>query len=106
VLTNIVINAIDATDAGGHITIKTRVSGRGVEVLVSDTGCGIPQKQLSRVFDPFFTTKRTGAGTGLGLSVSLGIVQAHGGTIGVTSKEGEGSTFTVWLPYKEERANP
>jgi two-component system NtrC family sensor kinase len=105
VLLNLLINAIDATPAGGHITITTGLGpspgtggGRGIAVQVSDTGCGIPPEDLARIFDPFFTTKGVGKGTGLGLSVSLGIVEKHGGTIAVRSSPGQGSTFTVWLP--------
>jgi two-component system NtrC family sensor kinase len=69
-----------------------------VEIAIIDTGCGIPQENLQRIFDPFFTSKGTGKGTGLGLSVSHGIVSAHGGTIKVESMLGEGSTFHVYLP--------
>ena len=69
-----------------------------VVVSIIDTGCGIPEKNLKRIFDPFFTSKDIGRGTGLGLSVSHGIVEAHGGLIEVESKVGEGSTFRVYLP--------
>ena len=67
-------------------------------VKISDTGHGIEEKNLARIFDPFFTTKPTGEGTGLGLSVSYGIIKNHGGDILVESKVGKGSTFTVVLP--------
>jgi two-component system NtrC family sensor kinase len=104
-LLNIVINAIDATAPGGHIVVATglglsdpRDGARGIEIAVSDTGPGIPPEDLGRLFDPFFTTKEVGRGTGLGLSVSLGIVERHGGTIRVRSEVGRGSTFTIWLP--------
>jgi signal transduction histidine kinase len=70
----------------------------GVEVRFSDTGCGIPQENLSRIFDPFFTTMPVGVGTGLGLSIAYSIVRQHGGTIGVESEVGKGSIFTVQLP--------
>jgi len=69
-----------------------------VEVRFSDTGCGIPQENLSRIFDPFFTTMPVGVGTGLGLSIAYSIVRQHGGTIGVESEVGKGSIFTVQLP--------
>jgi len=69
-----------------------------VEVRFSDTGCGIPQENLSRIFDPFFTTMPVGVGTGLGLSIAYSIVRQHGGTIGVESEVGKGSVFTVRLP--------
>ena len=109
VLLNIVINALDATEPGGSITVTTGIGvsadkpdQKGVEIVCTDTGCGIPPENLNRLFDPFFTTKETGRGTGLGLSVSYGIVEHHGGTIWVKSKVGRGSTFTVWLPIEEE----
>jgi len=109
VLLNIVINALDATEPGGSITVTTGIDvsadkpdQKGVEIVCTDTGCGIPPENLDRLFDPFFTTKETGQGTGLGLSVSYGIVEHHGGTIWVQSKVGRGSTFTVWLPIEEE----
>jgi two-component system NtrC family sensor kinase len=111
VLLNIVINALDATDAGGSITVTSGIGvstshpGRnGIELLFTDTGCGIPPENLNKLFDPFFTTKDVGHGTGLGLSVSYGIVERHGGTIWVQSKVGKGSTFKVWLPIEEQGA--
>ena len=69
-----------------------------VEFSISDTGCGISKENLKLIFDPFFTTKQVGIGTGLGLSVSHGIVEAHGGMIEIESEEGTGSTFRVVLP--------
>ncbi|MBP1727574.1 MAG: hypothetical protein H6Q51_2872, partial [Deltaproteobacteria bacterium] len=63
-----------------------------------DTGCGIPEENLTKIFDPFFSTKEVGFGTGLGLSVAHGIVERHGGTLTVKSKVGEGSVFTIRLP--------
>jgi two-component system NtrC family sensor kinase len=108
VLLNIIINALDATQAGGHIDITTRLAlsegRRGVEIGITDTGHGIPPEHLQKIFDPFYTTKEVGKGTGLGLSVSLGIVERHGGTIRVQSRVGKGSTFTIWLPLDEEPA--
>ena len=110
VLLNIIINALDATDPGGSITITTNIGistskpgQKGIEILCTDTGCGIPPENLNRLFDPFFTTKEVGHGTGLGLSVSYGIVERHGGTIWVQSKVGKGSTFKVWLPIEEQK---
>jgi two-component system, NtrC family, sensor kinase len=107
VIINIIINALDATEAGGHIRVFTAVgvSGagaaqEGVEITFADTGCGIPAENLNRLFDPFFTTKGIGQGTGLGLSVSLGIVQRHGGRIRVQSEIGKGSRFFIWLPIQ------
>jgi signal transduction histidine kinase len=89
---------------GGTITVSTRLTedGKLVEIEISDTGCGIPQEHLSKLFDPFFSTKKTGEGTGLGLSVSLGIIQKHNGTIDVKSKVDEGSIFVISLPAGEK----
>ncbi|UCF74131.1 MAG: cache domain-containing protein [Deltaproteobacteria bacterium] len=108
VLFNIIMNALDATEPGGKITISTGISlsardggKKGVEIAVADTGCGIAPEDLDKLFDPFFTTKEVGQGTGLGLAVSYGIVQRHGGTIRVQSEAGRGSTFTIWLPVDE-----
>jgi len=108
VLLNIIINALDATEPGGSIRVSTGISlsasdagKKGVEIAIADTGCGIPQEDLDKLFDPFFTTKEVGQGTGLGLSVSFGIVRRHGGTIRVQSEVGRGSTFTIWLPVDE-----
>ncbi len=112
VLLNMIINALDATDPGGQITVTTGIGmsahnpgQKGVEIICSDTGCGIAPEDLDKIFDPFFTTKEVGDGTGLGLSVSYGIVERHGGTIYVQSKIGRGSTFTVWLPIEAEELN-
>jgi two-component system NtrC family sensor kinase len=84
--------------ARGTLTVSTRLCGGMAVCAVSDTGRGIAKKNLPRIFDPFFTTKRKGEGTGLGLSVSLGIVKAHGGDIEAKSVEGEGTSFSVTLP--------
>ena len=106
VLVNILINALDATDCGGAIGIETRKASteycEGVEIEVSDTGCGIAPGHMGKLFDPFFTTKELGKGTGLGLAVSAGIVQRHNGTIKVHSKRESGTTFTIWLPRGKE----
>ena len=75
---------------------------KGLETSISDTGCGITPEDLDRLFEPFFTTKEVGKGTGLGLAVSFGIVQRHGGTIRVQSEVGRGSTFTIWIPIEEK----
>jgi two-component system NtrC family sensor kinase len=106
VFMNLLSNAIDAIEQKGEpgeIFVKTAVikddgEAPRVSVSVRDTGTGIPPDKIKRVFDPFFTTKPVGHGTGLGLSVSHGIVTKHGGTIRVESRPGEGSTFTVELP--------
>jgi two-component system, NtrC family, sensor kinase len=72
-----------------------------VEVSVRDTGVGIPLEHHARIFDPFFTTKDVGKGTGLGLSISYGIIKEHGGTIGIESEPGKGTTFVVTLPAEK-----
>jgi len=109
VILNIILNALDATERGGTITVSTGISvsanetgKRGVEISISDTGCGIPPENLDKLFDPFFSTKEVGQGTGLGLPVSYGIVQRHGGTIRVQSEVGRGTTFTIWIPVDGE----
>lgn len=98
VLMNLILNAIQAIRGEGVITIRTRIDQDTCAIDVEDTGCGIPPHVLPRIFDPFFTTKGTGEGTGLGLSVSLGIVERHGGRILVESTVGRGTVFTVSLP--------
>jgi len=97
VFTNIIINASDAMPEGGDLKIKTGVRGEWVQIDFSDTGYGIPEKDLGKIFEPFFSTKG-GAGTGLGLFVSYNIVKAHKGTVEVKSKEGKGTTVSVQLP--------
>jgi two-component system NtrC family sensor kinase len=105
VLLNIIINALDATEPGGNINIYTAASlcasdtdHKGVEITIADTGCGIPAEDLDKLFEPFFTKKAIGHGTGLGLSVSYGIIQRHEGTIRVQSEVGKGTRFFIWLP--------
>jgi two-component system NtrC family sensor kinase len=112
VLINLIINAFDAMEPGGNVTISTGISlsasdtgKRGVEITITDTGCGIPQENLDKLFEPFFTTKKVGHGTGLGLPVSYGIVQRHGGTIRVQSEVARGTIFTIWLPVEEQGKN-
>jgi signal transduction histidine kinase len=98
VFLNIINNAVFAMKEGGTLAIRTTAAGDSVRIAFADSGPGIPADILGRIFDPFFTTKPEVSGTGLGLSVSLGIVQSHGGTIEVASEVGRGSTFTVTLP--------
>lgn len=104
VLMNLILNAVQAMKNGGVLTIRTSVAEGICLVEIGDTGSGIPQAVLSRIFDPFFTTKNEGEGTGLGLSVSLGIVERHGGKILVESEVGKGTTFTLCLPLSRERS--
>jgi two-component system NtrC family sensor kinase len=98
VFLNIVINAIEAMQQGGKLCIETKLSEDGdwLSVAFTDTGLGLSEKEQENIFEPFFTTKVTG--TGLGLSVSYGIVERHGGRIEVQSELSEGATFTVYLP--------
>ena len=98
VFMNLLVNAGQAIEGDGEITIKTWADDTDIHVRISDSGQGIAPANVSRIFDPFFTTKPVGKGTGLGLSVSYGIVQKHGGRIGVTSEVGKGTAFTVSLP--------
>jgi len=101
VMVNLVINAIQAMGPGGSLTIRTQAATRdgvtGTEVLVTDTGPGIPADKIDSVFDPFMTTKR-GTGSGLGLSISQTLVTRVGGLISASSVPGEGATFSVWFP--------
>ncbi len=101
VVTNLFLNAIDAMPQGGALTIKTETDRRINQIHIQDTGVGIPQDNLDRVFQPFFTTKESSS-SGLGLSVSYGIVRRHGGSLRVESEPGEGSTFTIQLPVSLE----
>ena len=97
VLINLMLNAIQAMEKGGTLTVRTfQGNGNGVGIEVQDTGIGIPKAHLKKIFDPFFTTKSEG--TGLGLSISLKIITNHGATLDVTSQEGKGSLFTIRFP--------
>jgi signal transduction histidine kinase len=98
VVSNILLNAVHAITPPGKIEISTKVSGNFIELIFSDTGCGIPEENISKIFDPFFTTKDRTKGTGLGLAVSYGIIKKHGGDIEVQSTVGKGTTFIVRLP--------
>jgi PAS domain S-box-containing protein len=103
VFLNLITNAAQAMPKGGTLSLRTFRLGDEVAISVSDTGQGIPPEIQDRIFEPFFTTKAAGEGTGLGLAVSFGIVQEHGGRISVESRVGQGSTFTVWLPIAPAR---
>jgi two-component system NtrC family sensor kinase len=104
VFMNIIVNAAEAMHGSGTLTITTAPAPdrKTVYVKFTDTGEGIPEENLTRIFDPFFTTKEVGKGTGLGLATSYGIIEDHEGKIGVKSKVGEGTTFTIELPIHQE----
>ncbi|MGE8351135.1 MAG: ATP-binding protein [Pseudomonas protegens] len=107
VVMNLVVNAAQAIGPErGTITLSNGVEGDRVWLEVSDSGCGIGEQHLQKIFDPFFTTKPVGQGTGLGLSLSYGIVQKHGGQISVRSQVGVGSTFRVELPIRQGPHRP
>jgi two-component system, NtrC family, sensor kinase len=98
VFLNLFLNAKDAMPSGGMVEVRSCAHNGSVEVEVTDTGLGIPREDLARVFDPFFTTKATGRGTGLGLSVSYGIIKEHAGKIEVRSTPGKGTSFRLEFP--------
>lgn len=99
VFMNLLVNATNAIETSGEITITTqRLTPGTIRISIADNGCGIPAEHLGRIFDPFFTTKPVGKGTGLGLSIVYGIVSKHYGKIAVESKVGLGSTFILTLP--------
>ena len=100
VLLHLLTNARDACTEVSHklVTITTRRTDERVEIIVTDTGCGIPEEDLPRLFDPFFTTKDVGKGTGLGLPTAYGIIKDHTGIIEVDSTIGVGTTFLIGLP--------
>jgi two-component system sensor histidine kinase FlrB len=95
-LVNLLENALQACDAGGEVMLSASMVGRRLRIGVRDTGPGIAPEAQARIFEPFFTTR--GQGTGLGLAIALGVARAHGGTIEVSSKPGEGSEFLMLLP--------
>jgi signal transduction histidine kinase len=119
-LMNLILNARDAMPGTGNITIKTGrcltaeahfpedQTGGGREwcacISISDTGSGIDERDLQRIFDPFFTTKEVGNGTGLGLTIVYSIVREHNGTVVVSSRKGGGTSFTIYLPFSDVKA--
>jgi two-component system NtrC family sensor kinase len=103
VILNFLTNATYAIGKDGVVSITTRLQDSdSVEIVISDTGCGILEENLPKIFDPFFTTKAPGQGTGLGLSICHGIIQRLGGRIGVKSEVGRGTEFTITLPRSRE----
>jgi len=101
VLVNLVVNAVQAMPQGGRLTITTRAGDNSVFMTIEDTGVGMSEKVRHQIFVPFFTTKDVNEGTGLGLAVVDGIVNAHSGRIRVESQEGQGSRFVIQLPVEE-----
>ena len=105
VFLNLVLNARDAMDAGGILTITSSATDDSARIEVTDTGQGISSENLSRIYDPFFTTKMARKGTGLGLSVTYGIVREHGGSIEVQSEPGAGTLFHLEFPFAQKPVN-
>jgi signal transduction histidine kinase len=103
VLMNLIVNAVHAMKNGGEITIKAEneFDRNGFSFQVIDTGEGIAENIRTKIFDPFFTTKEVGKGSGLGLSITYGIMEQHDGSISVSSEEGKGTTFTCFLPFHQ-----
>ncbi|MCF6291667.1 MAG: ATP-binding protein [Desulfobacterales bacterium] len=106
VLINLGLNAIQAMDKGGTLTVRSRETADSFIISIADTGAGIPAENMVKIFEPFFTTKEVGDGTGLGLAVTYSLVQRMGGSIEVTSVPDEGSTFSVTLPKQKEHDKP
>ncbi len=104
VFLNLFINARDAMQPGGTLTVESSNDDVVVRIDVGDTGHGIAPEHLNRIYDPFFTTKSARKGTGLGLSVSYGIIQEHGGTIEVFSRPGGGTRFRLEFPRVRKNA--
>ncbi|MCX5883695.1 MAG: HAMP domain-containing sensor histidine kinase, partial [Deltaproteobacteria bacterium] len=96
---------IESTDSGGKVTVVARIVAdpKYAEIEIRDTGKGIPKEELDKIFDPFYTTKESG--TGLGLAITSGIIAQHGGAITVSSQLGQGSIFTIRLPFRQDIAN-
>ena len=103
VLLNLVLNAMEAMPEGGDMTVDVYSEGEGVALAIADCGVGMDEHTMAQIFEPFYSTK--GEGTGLGLAVSYGIVQGHGGEIRVESQPGQGSRFTVWLPLRRPNSS-
>ena len=103
---NILINAAQAIEKEGEITINTGILDGHIVISISDTGSGIPDNIISKVFEPFFTTKDVGKGTGLGLNVAYNIIIKHKGTIRAESEMGKGTTFTIRVPVNAIDGEP
>ncbi|CAI8168200.1 MAG: Sensor kinase CckA [Pseudidiomarina mangrovi] len=101
-LTNLLINAGQAIEENGKISIRTKQNCDVITLEVADNGCGIPDENLKKLFDPFFTTKPIGEGTGLGLAISYGIVRDHEGKISVESTPDKGTCFSLTFPRADK----
>ena len=101
ILVNLINNAFQAVEEGGCLDITgSKINAKTIELVIKDTGCGIPEESLKKIYEPFFSTKKDQNGTGLGLSITYGLVKKLGGTISVQSSEGVGTCFTITLPVK------
>ena len=100
VFVNLILNAVQAIEGAGTITVRTYRQDEHVVAEIADDGPGIPEENLGKIFDAFYTTKPVGQGTGLGLSISYEIVKKHGGDIQVSSTVGQGTTFRIILPIR------
>lgn len=102
VFMNMLVNGAHAIEQEGEIGVRTWADATSIYVVISDNGCGMPPEVQERIFEPFFTTKDVGKGTGLGMSIAYEIVQRHAGEIKIDSREGEGTSFTIRLPFVVE----
>ena len=105
VFLNLFLNARDAMEQGGTLTVETSSNEVSARVEIIDSGCGIPEENLARIYDPFFTTKGAKKGTGLGLSITYAIEKEHGGSIGVLSQPGQGTRFHLEFPLVRKPVN-
>jgi signal transduction histidine kinase len=105
VFLNLILNARDAMDCGGYLSIRSTTDSGAIRIEVSDTGHGIEPEHLARIYDPFFTTKGARKGTGLGLAVTYGIVKEHSGHIEVESQPGAGTRFVLEFPLARKAVN-
>jgi signal transduction histidine kinase len=100
VLLNVLSNAVQAISENGIIKIHTKIKNQVLKISIKDNGCGISEENISKIFDPFFTTKDPGQGTGLGMSISLKIINEHNGKIEYKSRKNEGTQVIITLPIK------
>jgi two-component system, NtrC family, sensor kinase len=96
-------NSVGAIEGTGTVTVRTRLDGESVVISIRDTGVGMPAEVVQRLFEPFFTTKDVGEGTGLGMSISHGIIEGHEGRIEVDSQVGSGTHVQIYVPLKGPR---